>query len=135
MDFPYEILELYVFSFFIILIRISAFFFTAPVFGGSTIPATVKVSLALLISVLVILVSGPVAASPPATFPEMLVLVAGEVAFGLTLGFAVSLVFAGVQLGGMLMGGGVSGLLTIVGVNNSWFLAPLALVLVYRMTM
>lgn len=104
MPLPYEILELYFFSFFIILIRMSSFFFTAPVFGGQTFPALGKIGLAALVSVLVLFTTGPIAAALPPTIPEAVVLVASEVAFGLTLGYSVSLVFAGVQLGGMLMG-------------------------------
>jgi flagellar biosynthetic protein FliR len=104
MQLPYEILELYFFSFFIILVRMSSFFFTAPVFGGQTFPALGKIGLAALVSVLVLFATGPIGAALPATILETMVLVAGEVAFGLTLGYSVSLVFAGVQLGGMLMG-------------------------------
>lgn len=104
MQLPYEILELYFFSFFIILVRMTSFFFTAPVFGGQTFPALGKIGLAALVSVLVLFATGPIGAALPATILETMVLVAGEVAFGLTLGYSVSLVFAGVQLGGMLMG-------------------------------
>jgi flagellar biosynthesis protein FliR len=104
MTIPYEILELYFFSFVIILIRITSFFFTAPVFGGSTFPAQAKIGFGVLFSVLILLVTGPITAAVPKTLPAAMVLVASEVAFGLTLGYSVSLVFAGVQLGGMIMG-------------------------------
>jgi flagellar biosynthesis protein FliR len=104
MPLPYEILELYFYSFIIILIRITSFFFTAPIFGGQTYPAQAKIGLGALISAIVLIVSGPTSASIPATLIETVVLVAGEVAFGLTLGYAVSLVFAGIQIGGMLIG-------------------------------
>jgi len=104
MPLPIEILELYFYSFIIVLIRVSSFFFTAPVFGGTTTPAQAKVGLGALLSAIIVIATGPVTASLPATIPEALVWVAGEVAFGLTLGYSVSLVFAGVQIGGMLMG-------------------------------
>ncbi len=104
MQFPIQILELYFFSFIIILVRISSFFFTAPIFGGSTLPALAKVGFGTLFSVLILMVVGPVSASIPSSVAEMTILVAGEVAFGLTLGYSVSLIFAGVQIGGMLMG-------------------------------
>ncbi|MCX6646071.1 MAG: flagellar biosynthetic protein FliR [bacterium] len=104
MPLPYEILELYFYSFIIILIRITSFFFTAPVFGGQTFPAQAKIGFGVLVSAIVLIVSGPISASIPSTLMGTVVLVAGEVAFGLTLGYSVSLVFAGIQIGGMLIG-------------------------------
>jgi len=104
MQLPMEILELYFYSFFIILIRITSFFFTAPIFGGTTAPAQAKIGLAVIVSAIVVVITGPIAASLPETIAEATLLIAMEVAYGLTLGYAVSLVFAGVQLGGMMMG-------------------------------
>ena len=104
MPLPYEILELYFYSFIIILIRMTSFFFTAPIFGGQTYPAQAKIGLGVLISVIVLMVSGPTSAAIPPTIMDAVILIAGEVAFGLTLGYSVSLVFSGIQLGGMLMG-------------------------------
>ena len=104
MDLPYEILELYFYSFLVILIRITSFFFTAPIFGGQTYPAQAKIGLGALVSAIVLIVSGPTSAAIPDTLIDTVILVAGEVAFGLTLGYSVSLVFAGIQIGGMLMG-------------------------------
>jgi len=97
-------MEPWFFSFFIVLIRVSSFFVTAPIFGGTGVPNQAKVGLAGLMSVILLISSGPLALSVPESVPAALVLVAAEVAFGLTLGYSVSLVFAGVQLGGMLMG-------------------------------
>lgn len=99
-----DIFEPYFLTFIVILVRISSFFFTAPVFGGATFPAQAKIGLGALLSLLILVVTGPIVTEVPGTIMEATVLVAGEVAFGLTLGYAVSLVFAGVQLGGMLMG-------------------------------
>jgi len=104
MQFPIEILELYFYSFIIILIRMSSFFFTAPLFGGSTFPPQAKVGFGALFSMLILFITGPITAALPGNLVEAMILVAGEIAFGLTLGYAVSLVFVGVQLGGMLMG-------------------------------
>jgi len=100
----FDIFQAYFFSFLIILIRMSSFFFTAPIFGGLTTPAQAKIGLAAIVSMLILVVNGPVAIAMPPTLIEAFLLVAGEVALGLTLGYSVSLVFAGVQLGGQLMG-------------------------------
>ena len=101
---PFDILEPYFLSFIFILIRTTSFFFTAPIFGGATNPPQVKIGLGVLFSVLILVATGPVVTDIPATIVEVALLIAMEVAYGLTLGYAVSLVFAGVQLGGMLMG-------------------------------
>jgi flagellar biosynthetic protein FliR len=99
-----DILEPYFFSFLVILIRMTSFFVTAPVFGGGGVPNQAKIGLAVLMSVILLIADGPLGLSVPDTIPVALVLVGGEVALGLVLGYSVSLVFAGVQLGGMLMG-------------------------------
>jgi flagellar biosynthetic protein FliR len=104
MPLPYQILELYFYAFIIILIRMTSFFVTAPMFGGTSFPLQAKIGLAVLVSVLILFVTGPISAAVPDNLVQALMLVASEVAFGLTLGYATSLVFAGVQLGGMLMG-------------------------------
>lgn len=100
----FDILQIYFFSFLIILVRISSFFINTPIFGGAGVPQLVKIALAALVSAMVLLVNGPVSIEIPGTVTGLMVLIAGEIAFGLTLGYAVSLVFAGVQLGGMLIG-------------------------------
>ncbi len=100
----FDILEPWFFSFLMILIRMSSFFVTAPIFGGTSTPALAKIGLGGIFSMMILLATGPVMTVPPDSIPEAMVLICGEVAFGLTLGYAVSLVFAGVQLGGMMMG-------------------------------
>lgn len=92
------------FSFLVILIRMTSFFFTAPVLSGTTVPAQAKIGLAAVVSAIVLMVGGPLTDAVPANVTEAVILVAGEVALGLTLGYAASLVFAGVQIGGMLIG-------------------------------
>ncbi|HEX9744849.1 MAG TPA: flagellar biosynthetic protein FliR [bacterium] len=100
----FSILELYFIGFLVVLVRMSAFFITAPVFGGTGVPTAGKIGLASIISMMLNVTHGPLPIDTPSSVLALLVLVAAEVAFGLTLGYAVSLVFAGVQLGGMLMG-------------------------------
>ena len=99
-----DILEIYFFSYIIVLVRISSFFINAPVFGGAGVPPQAKIGLAGIISGILLVLHGPISIAVPGTILGMLVLIAGEVAFGLTLGYSVSLIFAGVQIAGMLMG-------------------------------
>jgi flagellar biosynthesis protein FliR len=94
----------YFFSFLVVLIRMTSFFYNAPVFGGTTLPALAKIGLGAIFSAMIVVVSGPIHTHVPDSVVGAVILVAGEVAYGLTLGYAVSLVFAGVQLAGMLIG-------------------------------
>jgi flagellar biosynthetic protein FliR len=64
----------------------------------------VKIGLSAILSAVILVVSGPIHTAMPKTVIDSLLLVAGEVAYGLTLGYTASLVFAGVQVGGMLIG-------------------------------
>ncbi len=100
----FDIVEPWFFSFLIILIRVSSFFVTAPIFGGTGVAPQTKIALGALFAAMILIVNGPVSIHMPSSILEAVVLVAGEVAFGVTLGYAASLVFAGVQLGGMMMG-------------------------------
>jgi flagellar biosynthetic protein FliR len=100
----FNLIETYLFTYLVILIRVTSFFYTAPVFGGTTLPAQAKIGLAAIFSAMIAVVSGPIQIAVPVTIVETMVLVAGEVAFGLTLGYAVSMVFAGIQLAGVLIG-------------------------------
>ena len=100
----FDIMEAYFFSFLIALIRITSFFYTAPVFGGTTVPPQAKIGIAAIMSAIVISIKGPLPFPHPLTFMDAFLLVISEVAFGITLGYAASLVFAGVQLAGVLIG-------------------------------
>ncbi|MBE9580209.1 MAG: flagellar biosynthetic protein FliR [Proteobacteria bacterium] len=91
-------------SFVLILIRISIVLFMLPIFGGRMQPNAVKAGLALLISIVLF----PVVRPDPTLFPEGLLavvrLILSELVFGLVVGLILRLFFAGVQLGGQLIG-------------------------------
>lgn len=85
------------------LARVLALVASAPVIGNPSLPAKVKISLGLLITVLV----APLVASPaginPASATGMLIL-AQQVLIGLAMGFAMHVVFWAVELAGELVG-------------------------------
>ena len=79
----------------LVAVRVGAMIFAAPVLGGPYAPATVKA----LLTVAITCVVAPLAAPVPVD-ARFLLLVVLEMAFGLAVGFAVSLVFHGVRMGG-----------------------------------
>ncbi len=99
--FDFEITHLKVFG--LVFVRMTALFVVAPFFGSRTIPAAIKVSLALVLS----LILTPLIPVPEAPFPEDAVgyalLGVGEVAVGLIMGFMMFLVFMATQVGGQVI--------------------------------
>jgi flagellar biosynthetic protein FliR len=89
--------------FLLVLFRITGVMMLAPVFGSAMAPAPVKIFLSLVLSLLFFpMVKGQGAAVPMGA--TLLVLAVGwELAVGLLIGFAASLLFAGVQFGGHLI--------------------------------
>lgn len=84
-------------------LRALALLSALPVFSQRAVPMRVKIGLALFIA----LAAQPSLPPMPATAldsPAAFVLVAQQLLVGLTLGFAVRLVFAAVELGGELIG-------------------------------
>ncbi len=95
--------DFWIAQFFWPMIRILAMISVAPLLGNRTIPIRVKVALAILITI----VAAP--SLPPA--PVMAIdsyagfaQIAREILIGLSLGFAVRIVFAAVEMAGELVG-------------------------------
>lgn len=88
----------------LVLVRVSALFVLAPVFGNTAIPMRVRVASAVIIGLLLtpMALAGP---RPDLSTPYLLVVaVASELAVGLTLGFVASMFFHGVTFAGYLLG-------------------------------
>ncbi len=89
-------------AFTLILVRVSTLLFFIPVFGALT-PAPVKAGLAIILALIYTpLVAGRV--NLPLDLWGFLWRVIPEALLGLSLGLMVRLIFAGVQLGGQLLG-------------------------------
>jgi flagellar biosynthetic protein FliR len=85
------------------LTRILGVISVAPLFGNVSVPARVKISLGILLSVIV----APTVPAMPATDPVSaagLLIVAQQLVIGLAMGFAVRVVFAGIELAGEISG-------------------------------
>lgn len=90
--------------FLLILLRVSALLVVAPIFGHRLLLARAKIGLAAMISLLVFpLVADRAPAVPPGLLAYGVMMVR-EIAMGLVLGFAVLLLFIGVQFAGQLAG-------------------------------
>lgn len=90
--------------FFLVFLRVSAILMSIPVFDSKSIPLFFKISLAFASSIVLfpLLKIDPI---PVVSSVFTLVLgAAGEILFGLAIGFSVKLLFAGVQLAGQLAG-------------------------------
>ncbi len=93
-------------SFMLILFRVTSFLSALPVMGGRTLPSQIKAGLALSVTfvLLPIVPLGSPPVSPPSTVSAWVIGLAGEAVIGWTIGLAVRLIFAAVDLGGEVMG-------------------------------
>ncbi len=82
----------------------SGLFSTMPVFGSNSVPVQAKVGLIAVTSFIVF----SVATLPPIDLTisiwKLAIMLAGELAIGLTIGFATQLIFTAVQLSGQIIG-------------------------------
>jgi flagellar biosynthetic protein FliR len=90
--------------FFLVFIRVGAILMFMPVFDSRAIPLFFKVALAFATSIVLF----PMLALDPLPMVSnvflLVVRVTGEILIGLVIGFAVKLIFAGIQLAGQLAG-------------------------------
>lgn len=88
----------------LVFLRMLGFMINAPFLGGSVIPPLVRVSLAALMAFAVFPLVRPESVTPPAQLGAFLVAAFVEGVLGWLVGFAANLVFAGIQLAGLLVG-------------------------------
>ena len=87
----------------LVMARVGALFFTAPLIGGPFVPIRVKSMLTLVIGVILLPTLAPVL---PRNLPldgRYLLMLAQELATGATVGFACTCIFEGVRAGGELI--------------------------------
>ncbi|GMT42578.1 MAG: flagellar biosynthetic protein FliR [bacterium] len=91
-------------GFVMVFVRLSGLFFTMPVFGSSTVPIHAKVALVSVTSFIVFSVTNLPPVDLTMSVWKLTVMLAGELAIGLTVGFATQLVFTAIQLSGQIIG-------------------------------
>jgi flagellar biosynthetic protein FliR len=84
-------------------VRVLAFIATEPVLGNRTIPARVKVLLALLVAMVVAPTIGPMPKIDPASAAGLLV-IAQQILIGVSMGFVARIVVAAAEMAGQLSG-------------------------------
>lgn len=90
--------------FLLILLRVSAVLIVAPIFGHRLYLARAKIGLAFMVSLVLFPLLAERAPAIPTGLLPYAVLMVREVIMGLVLGFAVLLLFVGVQFAGQLAG-------------------------------
>ncbi len=87
-----------------VFVRMSALVFTMPIIGATTVPVPAKVGLSALTSMIIT----STVELPPLDLSmsvwKFSLMLTGEVAIGLILGFATQLIFTAVQLAGQIIG-------------------------------
>jgi len=82
----------------LVLTRISAFFLVVPVFGWLSIPARIKVAIALVLSIFFSIVMPLPFDAGRISVPEAILLISNEAIYGLALGLIIALIFSAVKL-------------------------------------
>lgn len=99
----------------LILARVGGLLIAAPVFGARQVPIQSKIGLAVLLSLIFTPLQTARAEAVPAGAIAFGILAGRELLIGLAVGFAVSLIFTGIQVGshlvGIQMGFGLGGVL------------------------
>ena len=91
-------------GFMIVFVRMSGLMLTMPVLGSSTLPRHVRIGLIAVISYIVYTVSPIPAVGLGISLWKFSLILAGELAVGLTIGFATQLIFTAVQVAGQVIG-------------------------------
>jgi len=89
---------------FVALARIATMVAIYPLFGHQSVPAATKVGLSLFLTVLLYPSLHGVRAGLPLQVVPLLLLLTREVLVGMAIGFVAAMLFAGVELGGTMVG-------------------------------
>lgn len=89
--------------FLIVMARVSGIFVAAPLYSNRAVPRQVKIGLTFIIALIIFTARQPQVGQMPSGLPAFVLLLTGELAIGLTIGFVAQLVFAAVQLGGQMI--------------------------------
>jgi len=91
-------------TFVLVLTRISGLMLFAPIFGSSNVPPQAKIGLSAVLSFIVFPALPATSLAVPMTVGGLAIAAVEELAVGVVIGFAASLLFAGFQLAGHLVG-------------------------------
>lgn len=87
----------------LVLARVSGLVSTAPIYGTAETPPRVRALLAFTLALLMMPTQWNAGGPLPETLIDLLIVVAGELMIGLTLGLGVSILFSAAQLAGQVI--------------------------------
>lgn len=90
--------------FLVILVRVAAIFFSAPIFGSRRTPIPVKAALSLMVSMTLFPVLQGTIEPVGGGLTSVVTYIGSEIMIGLVIGFSARLIFGAVQLSGMIVG-------------------------------
>jgi flagellar biosynthetic protein FliR len=99
-----EFSHLSIVTFGLVLARVGGLFVSAPVFSARQIPNQTKIGLAIVVALVLTPLQMEHARSVPPGMLTFGVLAGRELLIGLAVGFAVALIFTGIQMGSQLIG-------------------------------
>ncbi len=88
----------------LVLTRVSGLVMTAPIFGSTVVPVRIRGLLAVAVTILVLPAQWNVTIPDPQTNLHYVLLLAGELLIGLTLGLGIVILFSGLQVAGQMIG-------------------------------
>lgn len=96
--------EYQILLFFLLLVRFSSMIASAPVFGIRGLPLIMKIGFSGILALLVFPLADRFAPDLQLTVVNALILVAGEVLTGITIGFVIKFLFSGIEFAGQYIG-------------------------------
>ncbi len=88
----------------LVLVRVSGLVVTAPIYGGTEVPARVRALLAFSLAVLIFPSQWSATAPDPVGLVDYALIIGAELLIGLALGLGVTIFFSGIQLAGETIG-------------------------------
>lgn len=88
----------------LVLARVSGLMVTAPIYGTPEVPRQVRALVAFTVALLLMPSQWHVSPPAPPNLPAYLLLLGGELLLGVVIGLGVTVLFAGLQLAGELIG-------------------------------
>ncbi|MEO0335589.1 MAG: flagellar biosynthetic protein FliR [Pseudomonadota bacterium] len=99
----YDFNEFEILAFFLVVMRMSAFVVSWPVFGAPTVPNTLKILFALLMSMLIFPIVDYSALNQDLLSTQIIVLALREVFIGLIFGYLAKFFFFGIRIAGEII--------------------------------
>ncbi|HUV41500.1 MAG TPA: flagellar biosynthetic protein FliR [Sedimentisphaerales bacterium] len=92
-----------IFTFILVLTRVSTFFLLLPVFGWTAVPVRIKVAVTVVLSVFFSAMTTVPAHPEPLSAVKVVILMSNEAVYGLCLGLVLTIMFSAVKVAGQII--------------------------------